>query len=336
MPGVTRVWLFSLALFLSVPRPPVSRTIAWKDPSPRRILFVAVEKGLKLEVLDWGGSGRPIVLLAGAGYTAHVFDGFATKLAAHYRVYGITRRGFGASGYARSDNVSERLGEDVLTVIDSLRLRRPVLIGHSIAGAELTWVANNDPDRVAGLVYLDAGYSYALDDGRVKNVTELQAIHGPHPPAPDRADLASFGALAKYDERMNGFPFPKAELRQERDMNPDGSVGAQRQFPGYPMIMRLVATPSKYATVPVPALFIFANPHSLGAWVEHSTDPSVQSEAKAYSAAMNSLVTKQENAVKADVPKARVLTIPDASHLVYLSNQAEVLRDIQAFISGLH
>jgi hypothetical protein len=47
---------------------------AWQDASPHRTLFVTVEDGVKLEVLDWGGSGRPLVLLAASGWTAHVFD----------------------------------------------------------------------------------------------------------------------------------------------------------------------------------------------------------------------------------------------------------------------
>ena len=75
---------------------------AWKDPAPHSVAFVTVESAsvntpVKLEVLDWGGSGRPLVLLAGLGNTAHVFDKFAPKLTAKYHVYGITRRGFGAS-----------------------------------------------------------------------------------------------------------------------------------------------------------------------------------------------------------------------------------------------
>src|ERR1700761_6218286 len=70
----------------------------WKDPSPHATRFIPVDEGVKLEVLDWGGSGRPLVLLAGGGNTAHVFDDFAPKLTDHYHVYGITRRGFGASG----------------------------------------------------------------------------------------------------------------------------------------------------------------------------------------------------------------------------------------------
>ena len=76
--------------------------VQWHDPSQHKVMFVTVEEGVQLEVLDWGGSGRPIVLLAGRGFTAHVFDGFAEKLTDSYHVYGITRRGFGAPSKPRT------------------------------------------------------------------------------------------------------------------------------------------------------------------------------------------------------------------------------------------
>jgi non-heme chloroperoxidase len=69
----------------------------WRDPSPHTSQRITVEKDVQLEVLDWGGSGQPLVFLAGLGNTAHVFDKFAPKLIDQYHVYGITRRGFGAS-----------------------------------------------------------------------------------------------------------------------------------------------------------------------------------------------------------------------------------------------
>jgi len=70
----------------------------WRDPSPHSVQFITVEDNVKLEVLDWGGAGRALVLLTGLGNTAHVFDEFAPKLTPDYHVYGITRRGYGASG----------------------------------------------------------------------------------------------------------------------------------------------------------------------------------------------------------------------------------------------
>lgn len=56
------------------------------------VQFVSVEPGVKLEVLDWGGSGTPLIFLAGAGDTAHAFDNFAPQFTRHHHVYGITRR----------------------------------------------------------------------------------------------------------------------------------------------------------------------------------------------------------------------------------------------------
>jgi hypothetical protein len=47
---------------------------------------------LRLEVLDWGGLGRPLVFLAGNGDTAHAFDNFAPKFTGQNHVYGITRK----------------------------------------------------------------------------------------------------------------------------------------------------------------------------------------------------------------------------------------------------
>ena len=46
------------------------RSDVWQDPSPHREVFVAADTDGRLEVLDWGGSGRPLVFLAGGGNTA--------------------------------------------------------------------------------------------------------------------------------------------------------------------------------------------------------------------------------------------------------------------------
>src|SRR5262249_14900619 len=126
--------------------------------------FVTVDKNVELEVLDFGGSGRPIVFLAGMGNSAHVFDTFAPKFTSSHHVYGITRRGFGESSVPKDGYGADRLGDDVLAVMDALKLTRPVLAGHSVAGTELSSIASRYPERVAGLIYLDAGYTYAFYD----------------------------------------------------------------------------------------------------------------------------------------------------------------------------
>ena len=73
-----------------------------EPPKPPQVRFVVVEPQVQLDVIDWGGSGRPVVLLPGLGDTAHVYDALARKLTGGYHVYGITRRGFGASSRPQS------------------------------------------------------------------------------------------------------------------------------------------------------------------------------------------------------------------------------------------
>jgi hypothetical protein len=62
----------------------------------------------------------------------------------------------------------------------------------------------------------------------------------------------------------------------------------------------------------------------------------VQTVAKTYSAALEALTERQEKSVENGVPTAHVITLPSANHYVFLSNEAAVLKDIDAFLASLH
>src|SRR6266853_1554282 len=306
----------------------------WKDPSPHTTQFVTVDKNVRLEVLDWGGSGRPLVLLAGGGDTAHVFDDFAPKLTPTFRVYGITRRGFGESGFSPEGYGADRLGDDVLAVLDSLKLIKPVLVGHSLGGEELSSLSTRHPSRVAALIYLEAGYPYAFENGKGPTMKEFQDIKktAPQAPPPSESALASFAALQQACMRGLGFTYPEGELRQQFTTTSDGRVGKQRDFPGEAVMLEGM---KKYADIPVPALVIFAIPHAQAKWVNDSTDPKVREAAKAFSAAEVVLTTRQAKVFEESVPTARVVRLRGADHYVYLSNEADVLREMKSFLSTL-
>ena len=276
------------------------------------------------------------MLLAGGGDTAHVFDDFAPKLTPAFHVYGITRRGFGESGFSPGGYGADRLGDDVLAVLDSLKLSRPVLVGHSLGGEELSSLATWHPDRVAGLVYLEAGYPYAFENGKGPTMKEFQDIRNIAPKAPPISEsdpsLASFAALQQACLRALGFTYPEGELRQQYAATPEGRVGKERDFPGSATMLEGM---KKYTSIPVPALVIFAIPHRLGKWVDESTDPKVREAAKAYSAAEVVLTTRQAMALEDGVPTAHVVRLRDADHYVYLSNEDDVLREMKSFLSTL-
>jgi pimeloyl-ACP methyl ester carboxylesterase len=143
---------------LDVPAPKInSSTEAPSDKSPHKSGFVTAN-GIKMNYLDWGGTGDVIILLAGFGNDGHVFDEIAPALADKWHVIGLTRRGFGetdrpATGYDTATRV-----EDIRTFMDAIKITRANIIGHSLAGDEMTQFATLYPQRVIKMVYLDAAY----------------------------------------------------------------------------------------------------------------------------------------------------------------------------------
>jgi non-heme chloroperoxidase len=307
--------------------------VAWHDLSPHKIQFVAVGKNVQLEVLDWGGNGKPVVLLAGGGNTAHVFDDFAPKLASSFHVYGITRRGFGASGFSVLKK-DDQLSDDILTVIETLKINKPVLIGHSIAGAELSAIAHSHPDKISGLVYLEAGYPYAFDNGKGATMKEFLDISGPQPPTPGQKDLISYTTLQKWDASVYGFRMPESEFRQIWDSTSDGRPTKLRDFPGNSMFMTILTSPEKFRDIRVPALVFFAIPHGKEAWMKNSTDSIIRKEAESYFKALDGLAIKQAEAFKEGVPASQVEII-SGMHYIFLSNEPAILNKISLFIDSL-
>jgi pimeloyl-ACP methyl ester carboxylesterase len=315
-----------------------TKETAWAiDPSKHTVQFVTVEPGVKLEVLDWGGTGRPMVLLTGLGNNAHVFDGFAEKLTSKYHVYGITRRGYGVSdtppvsGDAYSAN---RLGDDVVAVIDKLRLEKPVLVGHSIAGEELSSIGSRFPERVAGLIYLDAGYPYALYDAThgdfgldgIALREKMTELSNAQDPSAIRAVIAEMlkTDLPQYEKdlvarqkEMEGLPdIPNRPVPDKKDRR---RVSAEA----------IMAGEQKYTDIKSPVLAIFADPHDMGG-------PPVDEKQKAAAAAHDADFTEaQAKAWERMVPTAKVIRIPNANHYVFKSNEAEVLKDVEEWVDGL-
>ncbi len=302
----------------------------WKDPSSHASRLIPVAQDVRLEVLDWGGTGRPLVLLAGGGDTAHVFDDFAPKLTRDFHVYGITRRGFGASTFAPVTSGADTFGDDVLAVLDALKLERPTLAGHSIAGQELSSIGTRYPKRIAALVYFDAGFPYAFDNGKIPTFEEIVKVFNsgaPQQPPPTDADLATFAGLRQYYTRVLGFTYPEAELRQKRSVTPEGRVGPPLSFPGGASVLTSI---TKFAEIPVPTLFLVSSQHP-GQWAVGSTDLKIAGQITALSA----LKARQAKSIEEGLPGAQVVMLPASNHHVFLSNEADVLREMRAFLGRL-
>lgn len=309
----------------------------WRDPSPHQVRWITVDSSVRLEVLDWAGPGRPVVLL-GCYLTAHLYDDFAPKLTDRFHVYGITRRGLGASDKPSSGYTAQRSADDVLEVLDALKLNKPILVGYSCAGQVLSTLGSQHSERLSGLVYFDAAddpsQTPADYDVPFPDPAQLPPLIKPAP-APD---YSSFEAYRLAQRRDQGVAFPEAELRQLFGANADGSVDASR---GSPLIRRAITENSRvkpdYARIRVPVLAIYRRDRP---FEEMAADYRPRSEQERDAlrqqyAATRAMVTRWQNDLLAGVPTARIVELPGANLYMFLSNEADVLREVRGFAATL-
>lgn len=314
----------------------------WHDPSPHIVRFVNVNDGVRLETLDWGGPGRNIVLLAGSGNTAHVFDDFAFKLNGKYHVYGITRRGFGVSSHPQSGYTDQRLADDVLQVLDSLNIQKPILVGHSMAGSEMTTLGSQHSDCLAGLVYLDAGDDPGDFSGKNPTYIALFKNLGPLMRAapPSDADRKSFQGMLEWQMRTMRFTFPEADWRNQYDTNPDGSVGRNRTPYSIRKAIDQGAKKRDYSNITVPILYLPTVAPSARDWSQgyrfKPQNAEQRAELQRIYDADRVYLNRYESNMRTAKGGVRIVELRGADHYEYITNERQVLREIRRFAADLH
>jgi pimeloyl-ACP methyl ester carboxylesterase len=102
------------------------------------------------------GSGAPVVLGHSFLCTGEMWREQVRRLAGEYRLINPDLRGHGRSGPADRPFSLYDAVEDVIAVLDLLRIERAVWCGLSIGGMVAIRAALSHPDRVAALILLDS------------------------------------------------------------------------------------------------------------------------------------------------------------------------------------
>jgi pimeloyl-ACP methyl ester carboxylesterase len=314
-----------------------------------------------IHYLDWGGTGPPLVLLTGQGDNAHVFDDLAPRLAPRYRVIALTRRGYGQSSHPTSGYAVDSLADDVVAVLDRLRLRRVYVAGHSIAAFEMTRLAVRHPERVARLVYIDGSIHDGIEPPPCEPVGGAAlAARGPAarrsalpaeppadppieifvPPPPTDADLASFAAFVRYTRRNTAGPWTPAreiDLWYTVVLGRDGRVVGQSTDPAVDAAIdaSTCAYRMELGAIPVPALAIGAAAGTIFDLFPH-LPPTVGGDSLAFAefvlGAFQAQVPADLAAFDALVPRATTLLIPESDHYVFVRHEARVLAALRDFL----
>ncbi|QKZ13497.1 alpha/beta fold hydrolase [Spirosoma sp. KUDC1026] len=288
--------------------------------------FIPVADSVKLEVLDWGGSGPPLVFLTGFGNTAHVFTDFAPGFTDQYRVYAITRRGFGQSSKPKTGYDMSTLAHDILVILDSLHIQKALLVGHSIAGDEMSKFASSYPDRVAKLVYLDAAYD--------RTDIMKQFANAPQQPMPTATDSASLDKLNQYLTEVYAVSIPLEEIQQSfvfsrtgkvlREVAPDYVFGATIPKLQHP----------DYRHIQCPALALYAGEELFkeGTPLYARLDSTSKTKVAAFRLVDAQFRAQEMNRFRQEVVNGTTSVIEGGNHYVFLSHPAETEKFIRDFL----
>jgi pimeloyl-ACP methyl ester carboxylesterase len=275
--------------------------------------FVTAD-GMKLHYLDWGRSGETILFLPGFNDTAHVYDHFAPRFTDQFHVIGLTRRGVGesdkpAGGYDTTTRV-----QDIRQFLDILGIRKASLIGHSMAGDELTLFATRYPDRATKLVYLDAAY-----------------------------DRTPEGYLAGLTDPTNK-PDMMRRLRMEALGMPEAADIPVENMPPAKDWAILVATHKAvfafrpdYTKVQAPVLAfcaVTANQHYPSHWLPDGADAGVRAKAEDWWREKgHALMREPVEQFRREIPHGEIVELQDAKHYMFTGDTAdEVAAKIRAFL----
>lgn len=114
---------------------------------------IKTDDGCIIHVEVEGPQNGPVLMLSNSlGTNLHMWDDQVPAWSRHFRVVRYDRRGHGRSSVPKGPYPMERLGRDVLAVIDELGVAKMNWCGLSMGGMVGQWLGANAPGRVDKLI----------------------------------------------------------------------------------------------------------------------------------------------------------------------------------------
>lgn len=128
--------------------------------------FVEIGDGVIAHIRDEGPrDGLPILLLHGSNADLHTWQPWVDGLGDSYRIIRFDQVGHGLTGPDPAGDYSRtNYAEDIREVADALGLDRFIIGGNSMGGKHTLAFAAAYPERVAGMILVDAGGGPIIED----------------------------------------------------------------------------------------------------------------------------------------------------------------------------
>ncbi|MGP3769928.1 3-oxoadipate enol-lactonase [Streptomyces sp. SDT5-1] len=137
---------------------------------------VTTGDGVRIAYRFDGDEDKPVLLLSNSiGTDLHMWGGQVPALTEHFRLLRYDARGHGASDAPSGPYSLDRLGRDVVELLDALDLRRVHVLGLSLGGIVAQWLGIHVPERVDRLVLSNTAAHLGPADQWNQPIAELLA-----------------------------------------------------------------------------------------------------------------------------------------------------------------
>ncbi|MBV8722441.1 MAG: 3-oxoadipate enol-lactonase [Candidatus Eremiobacteraeota bacterium] len=137
-------------------------------------LAITTSDGCRLAYRFDGTADKPVLLLSNSiGTDLTMWDSQIEALGKHFRVLRYDSRGYGRSGVPAGPYPVDRLGRDVIELLDTLKLSRVHFLGLSLGGMVGQWLGIHAPERINRLILANtSAYLGPADqwEGRIASV----------------------------------------------------------------------------------------------------------------------------------------------------------------------
>jgi pimeloyl-ACP methyl ester carboxylesterase len=162
------------------------------------VMLTARGDGAKIQLAQWGQSGQTVLCIHGITANCRCWDVLASALSSEFRVLAMDLRGRGGSDKPASGYSVEQHCRDIVSVLDDLKITRPVIMGHSLGAFIGIAFAAMYPDRIDRLVLFDGGGDLSEE--------QMQKVFAGIKPALDRLGKI-FPSAEAYVETIKAAPY---------------------------------------------------------------------------------------------------------------------------------
>ncbi|WJH27762.1 alpha/beta hydrolase [Paenibacillus sp. CC-CFT742] len=122
------------------------------------------------------GKGEALILLHGYCGSSSYWDEVVPELARHYRCIVPDLRGHGKTDAPMGTYTIDQMGNDVLQLMDELKVDKAVLLGHSMGGYIALSIAQRHPERLKAFGLIHSTAYPDSEEGKEKRLRAVSAI----------------------------------------------------------------------------------------------------------------------------------------------------------------